>query len=139
MKKHRLTNKEFWECIAEAGGLYARCARIINERFSMSFTRQAVRVRAEKDPDQLMQIVETGLDIAEEKYLQLFESTNERIKLKALQFYLRTKGKDRGYSERKEITGVDGKAIQLSKELDFSKLSDEELATIGELLEKSKN
>lgn len=139
MKKHRLSNKEYWECLAEAGGLYARCARIINERYSMSFTRQAVRERAEKDPDQLMQIVETGLDIAEEKYLQLFESTNERIKLKALQFYLRTKGKDRGYTLRDEVTGPDGKAIQLSNEFDFSNLTDEELAMIGKLLEKSKN
>jgi hypothetical protein len=139
MKKHRLSNKEFWECLSEAGGLYARCARIINEKYCMSFTRQAVRERAEKDPDQLMQIVETTLDVAEEKYLQLFESTNERIKLKALQFYLRTKGKDRGYTLRDEVTGPDGNPIQLSKDFDFSNLTDEDLAAIGALLEKSKN
>ncbi len=80
-------------------------------------------------------VQELQIDFAEASLLKKIKNEDTT----AIIFYLKTKGKDRGYSERREITGVDGKAIQISKELDFNNLSDEELATIGELLEKSKN
>lgn len=130
--KKRLSKKEFWNCLSEAGGLYARCARLIEEKYGTSISRQAVRERAEKDPDLLMQIVETGLDLAEERLQQLFDSKNERVRLRSLEFYLRTKGRSRGYAERKELTGANGEP--LGAEYDFSNLSDEELAVIGQIL-----
>jgi hypothetical protein len=40
-------------------------------------------------------------------------------------FYAKTQMKDRGYTERKEITGKDGEDL-IKKEVDLSKLSDEE-------------
>lgn len=132
--KKRLSKKEFWDCMAEAGGLYARCARLIEEKYGTSISRQSVRGRAEKDPDLLMQIVETGLDLAEEKLQQLFDSKNERVRLKALEFYLRTKGRSRGYAERKELTGANGEP--LGSEYDFSNLTDDELSLIGQILDK---
>ena len=130
--KKRLSKKEFWNCLSEAGGLYARCARLIEEKYGTSISRQAVRERAEKDPDLLMQIVETGLDLAEERLQQLFDSKNERVRLRSLEFYLRTKGRSRGYAERKELTGANGEP--LGAEYDSSNLSDEELAVIGQIL-----
>lgn len=135
MKKRRLSKKEFWAALTEAGGLYARCARIIKEKHGFAITRQAVRERAEREPDRLMELVETGLDLAEEKLQQLFDSKSERIRLRALEFYLRSKGKGRGYSERTEITGADGTPI--TKEYDLSGLSDDELAFVGRLLKKT--
>jgi hypothetical protein len=134
--RKRLSKKEFWETLAEAGGLYARCARLIQEKFGIGYTRQAVRERAEKDPEKLFQIVETGLDLAEEKLQQLFDSKNERVRLKALQFYLRTKGRARGYSERTEITGAEGEPLAYKSGYDFSNLSDDELTLIGSVLQK---
>lgn len=41
-------------------------------------------------------------------------------------FYAKTQMKDRGYTERKEITGKDGEALIGSKEIDITKLSEEE-------------
>lgn len=41
-------------------------------------------------------------------------------------FYAKTQMKDRGYTERKEITGKDGEDLIKEKEIDITKLSDEE-------------
>ena len=41
-------------------------------------------------------------------------------------FYAKTQMKDRGYTERKEITGKDGEDLIKGKEIDITKLSDEE-------------
>ena len=41
-------------------------------------------------------------------------------------FYAKTQMKDRGYTERKEITGKDGEALLNTKEIDITKLSSEE-------------
>lgn len=40
-------------------------------------------------------------------------------------FYAKTQMKDRGYTERREITGKDGEAL-IHKDIDLSKLTDEE-------------
>lgn len=42
-------------------------------------------------------------------------------------FYLKTKGKKRGYIERSEVTGKDGDAIKHEHAIDLSKLSTDEL------------
>lgn len=41
-------------------------------------------------------------------------------------FYAKTQMKDRGYTERKEITGKDGEDLIKGKEIDITKLSEEE-------------
>lgn len=41
-------------------------------------------------------------------------------------FYAKTQMKDRGYTERKEITGKDGESLLNTKEIDITKLSSEE-------------
>ena len=41
-------------------------------------------------------------------------------------FYAKTQMKDRGYTERKEITGKDGEDLIKAKEIDIAKLSEEE-------------
>lgn len=50
-------------------------------------------------------------------------------------FYAKTKMKDRGYVERQEVTGADGRALVSNRNIDFSKLSEEQrsaLLAIGE-------
>ena len=111
MAKYRLTNKEFWSILRENAGLYARTARAIEKQFGMSYSRQAVKDRAEKNPEMLADILEENLDIAEEGLHSLMRSKTEKIRFNAIQLFLKTKGKNRGYSERNEITGKDGKDI----------------------------
>ena len=67
------------------------------------------------------EIVDQNLDLAETKLLTAIRDGN----LTAVIFYLKTKGKARGYTERAEVTGIDGGPI------DVTKLSDEELERIA--------
>ncbi len=67
------------------------------------------------------EIVEQNLDLAETKLLTAIRDGN----LTAVIFYLKTKGKARGYTERSEVTGVDGGPI------DVTKLSDEALERLA--------
>lgn len=130
MVKKRLSDKEFWSILRENAGLYARTARAISKVFGMSYTRQSVKERAEKKPDLLNDILEENFDIAEEGLHSLMRSKNENIRFRAVEFFLKTKGKERGYIERTELTGKDSKDL-------LGQLSDDELdARIAELERK---
>lgn len=61
-----------------------------------------VQSRAEKKPELLQDIQEENLDIAEEGLHSLMRSKNERVRLRAVELYLRTRGRCRGYVERVE-------------------------------------
>lgn len=52
----------------------------------------------------------------------------------AVKYTLSTKGKARGYVERQEVTGKDGGPIETKTEADLSKLSDEQLVQLEELI-----
>ena len=58
-------------------------------------------------PEQLKDIKEENIDIAEEGLHSLMRSKNEAVRFKAVQFYLRTIGKGSGYIERQELE-IDG-------------------------------
>ena len=97
MAKKRLSDKEFWTILRENAGLYARTARAIQREYGMGYTRQAVRDRASKKPEMLADIFEENIDLAEEGLHSLMRSKNERVRQKAIEFYLKTRGKERGY------------------------------------------
>lgn len=97
MATKRLSNKEFWTILRENAGIYARTARAIQKQFGIEYSRQAVRERAEKKPELLADIIEENLDVAEEGLQALMRTKNENVKQKAIEFYLKTKGKSRGY------------------------------------------
>lgn len=63
------------------------------------------------------EVNETTLDVSESLLTQFMEGRIEkqttREQLDALKFYLRTKGKERGYTERSEVTGKDGGPFQV--------------------------
>lgn len=117
MEKKRLSDREFWAILRKDAGIYARAARTISNKYGIEYTRQAVRDRALKKPDLYKDIIEESLDIAEESLHSLMLSKNERIRFNAVEFLLRTKGRERGYVEKSinEITGKDGKDLLANK------------------------
>ena len=58
----------------------------------------------------IMDIEEDQCDFVEAKLLKLIQDENPA----SVQFYLKTKGKKRGYIERIENTGADGKELNLT-------------------------
>jgi len=102
-KIKKISDKEFLTILRENAGLFSRTARAIQKQFGIEYTRQAVRERALKHPEILKDIEEENIDIAEEGLHSLMRSKNETIRLKAVELFLKTKGRRRGYSEKIEI------------------------------------
>jgi hypothetical protein len=110
----KLTDKEFWSILREGAGIYGRTVRLIKKEYGIDINRVSVRERALKDPDQLKDIREENIDVAEEGLHSLMRSKNEAIRLKAVQLYLKTIGKKRGYVERQEFD------IDLEADMNFT-------------------
>lgn len=112
-KLRKIADKEFFAVLRENAGLYARTAKAIEKQFGVPYSRQAVRDRAEKCPDVLADINEENVDIAEEGLHSLIRSKNDNIRLRAIELYLKTKGKKRGYVEKQEVENSGVQTIQI--------------------------
>ena len=77
-------------------------------------------------------INELQIDVAEASLLKKIQKGDTT----AIMFYLKTKGKDRGYSERREISIPGGVGVELKNDFDVSKLSDEERKVLLKIAEK---
>ena len=99
----KLSNNEFWAGLRESAGLYSRSVRLFKREYDVDITRIAVRARALRDPEQLQDIREQNLDIAEEGLHSLMRTKNENVKLRAIDLFLKTQGKGRGYVEKQEL------------------------------------
>ncbi len=78
-------------------------AKQIEKEFGITYSRQAVAGRVKKHPERLKEIEDEKLDIAESKLSELMNSPDERIALRATEFYLDRKGKNRGYTTKQEM------------------------------------
>lgn len=100
-KTHKLSNAEFWTILRDNGGLFARTAKAIERKYKISFSRSAVKQRADTEPHLLNDIIEESLDIAEEGILFLMKQKGDiAVQLNAIKYYLNKKGASRGYGER---------------------------------------
>ena len=114
MAEIKISDEAFLSILRENGGLYAVTAKAIDDQLGIKLSRQAVRQRAMDHPEELKDIEEEQSDIAEEGLQSLMKSADDKIKIDAIKFYLKTKGKKRGYVERTEVSPVDpdGNAVQ---------------------------
>jgi len=118
-------------------GLEANAGFISGAAKSLGVTYQAIHNRINKDKelkDFYDAITESHLDLAESKLLSNIKDGN----MTGICFFLKCKGKARGYIEKQnwELSGPGGGPIKVETSLvDMSKLTDEELASIAKLSE----
>lgn len=104
-KVQKLTKRQFLSILRENGGIYAQTARAIQTKYKIAYTRQSVRVRAMKYPDIESDISEENVDEAETYLMKLCKKADtDAVRLRALDIYLRSKGKLRGYGDALDIT-----------------------------------
>ncbi len=111
----KVTDSEFWGALRANGGLFARTAKVLEKKYSITITRQSVRERAMRDIDRLNDIREESLDVAEEVLQGLIRAGDKRIALDATKFYLKTQGKTRGYVERIETEVQEQGSIDIER------------------------
>nr|DAY26079.1 MAG TPA: Terminase small subunit [Caudoviricetes sp.] len=104
--KKRVEDKKalFLKAFAQSRGIIAPACRAI------SMTRQIYYKWLEDDPsfaEAVEAIRQEQIDTVESALLNKIEDGDTT----AVIFYLKTKGKERGYSERTELTGKDGKDL----------------------------
>jgi hypothetical protein len=133
----KISDEQFFSVLRENAGLYARTAREIERQFKVKYTRQSVRQRAEAHPEIMRDIEEENLDIAEDGLKTMISEDNEvgYLRLDAIKFFLKTKGKKRGYAEGSEIKHSG--EIKTTSKIDLTLLSDEELRLLADLETKS--
>lgn len=98
------TNEQIIKALQDANGLQASAA----VKLKTSRTTIANYIKDNKDVKAAYDDVnETTIDKVESKLLEQVNGGN----ITAIIFYLKTKAKHRGYVERQEVTGKDGKDL----------------------------
>jgi hypothetical protein len=124
MRKEKYTPKEMIDALTAAKGMVYVAAR------KLECSAQTVYTYAEKYPavkEAMKQERGLMVDIAE---IALYKAVQNGEPW-AVSLTLKTIGKDRGYTERQEITGADGGPLNVRVE-DIHNLSDDELNAISQ-------
>jgi hypothetical protein len=123
----KLSDAQFFSLLRENAGLFASTARAITAQFGIPYSRQAVHDRAHKYPKLLADIDEENIDIAEEGLHSLMRSRSEAIKADTTKFFLKHRGRKRGYNDKTdiELTGKDGKGLDFKILVDSKSVKDE--------------
>lgn len=106
-RPEKFTAEQAAEALMRSGGVVAAAARALGVTRSTlhSYINKYATVRAAYE-----EANETNLDIAEGKLLEQVRAGDP----KQIRFYLRTKGRSRGYGDRLEMTGPNGGPVQMA-------------------------
>lgn len=129
----KVTDEQLIDAIKKNAGIVSGILTTLKKDYGAEITRDAIYKRKDSNPviaAAFAEAEETVLDVAESKLLTAIN----KGEMKPIMFYLRTKGKRRGYSERQEITGADGKPVEVDP---LAGLSKEEMMKIAGLTKTS--
>lgn len=100
----KFTDKQFFACLRDCAGIYARTARKLKELYDIEITRQGVKDRADRHLDIVSDIREESVDVAEDSiYGMMLQNKDLRIKLEATKSYLKAMGKHRGWNDKFDV------------------------------------
>lgn len=117
---------ELLEALAKTSGIISAACKACNlsRRTYYNFYRDDPDFREKADD-----VKELQKDFAESLILKKMKEGDTTMII----FYAKTQMKDRGYTERTEITGKDGKALIRTKDIDLTKLTAEQRKVLLEL------
>jgi hypothetical protein len=105
--KTNILKRELLKALEASLGVITQACKMVGCNRSTFYTYM------KEDPEFAKKVTDlenVALDFAESKLYKQIEKEN----ITAIIFYLKTKGKHRGYVERHEHTGADGEALSLS-------------------------
>lgn len=100
---YKLSDEDFWQALRVNGGIFARAAKYIQNKYGIHYSRQAVQKRATANAKALAELedlIEEAIDIAEEALFALIRTGQPATRLEAIKFYLKYQGKHRGYGDK---------------------------------------
>lgn len=124
----RVTDNEIKEALLAVGGIYTAAVTWLKHKKEKETNRKTIerRVKASADLQEARkEATEILLDVSENKLLQLINQGDRS----AIIFFLKCKGKERGYIERQEITGTMKTEVQ--KPNPYDELSTAELKKLA--------
>lgn len=96
----RIGKRDFIKALRQNGGCFAQTAAYIRDEMGIEITRQAVRQRALRMPEELNDIEQSTLDIAEGTVISLMaKADRDSVRLRAAELYLTQKGRKRGWTQ----------------------------------------
>lgn len=110
-RKKKYTAEQMIKAIESAQGVLANAARILGcSRTTVhSYINEYKTVAAAYH-----EINDANMDRAEGYLMALVTDRKHKDHFNALRFYLRTKGKERGYVERQEVAGVKDQPVNIT-------------------------
>lgn len=111
--RKRVSEADIIDALETNKGILTAASAWLAENKGIKLSRQGIAARIEKSKrlqDVRAEVDETTLDFVESKLLELLVKGDKT----AIIFYLKCKGKHRGYVERSEITGKDGAPAQMT-------------------------
>ena len=136
------TVRQVADALRATGGIMSRAARKLKDETGLGHYNKSDMIRSYIDryPElqEVMQDIESRtLDLAESKLIRAMRDEKRRDHLRAVCFYLKHKGKVRGYVGRSEVTGADGVPLYPERHIDLSRLTNEELEDLERLYAKA--
>ena len=123
----KFTVAKIEEALRRAGGIRSAAALMLG------CAPATIRNYIDRHPELAQaeaEILDVNLDLAESKLLKAVESGN----MTAIIFYLKCKGKDRGYTERAQIEGPGGGPVRVRP--DLSELTADDLKKLRDMVDK---
>lgn len=126
---YKIPDDVFWKELRSCRGNFGKTARRLQEWIAKeeedkdaTYTRQAVYARAKAQPERLADIIEDHLDYAEEVVDDSMSSSDDAVAFRAASWYLKMKGKGRGYVD-KAIGDGGGMPIKVEIEIKGGSMS----------------
>lgn len=110
----KVTDGQLLGAIKGSAGNTSVIAERLKKEYGIEITRRAITERKNKNPrisDAFAEEKERTKDFVENEFFKQVKAGN----MSAIIFYLKTQCKDRGYSERRELTGADGTSLQMGE------------------------